>query len=104
MISFFLIFFWGLSNKRFTICVAEFSYLFFVLLQLISIFIWVFRRLILIISFSIFILALTFFNYFILINNYYLVNHPLLQILLQLNPQIQFQLLQYYLIPHLGFL
>src|SRR6266540_3402116 len=30
MISFFLIFFWGLSNKRFTICVAGFSYLFFI--------------------------------------------------------------------------
>src|SRR6266498_3691585 len=70
MISFFLIFFWGLSNKRFTICVAGFSYLFFVLLQLISMFIWVFHRLILIILFSKLISALTFFNHFILIKTF----------------------------------
>src|SRR6266545_5102033 len=70
MISFFLIFFWSLSNKRFIICVAGFSYLFFVLLQLISIFIWVFRRLILIISFSKLISALTFFNHFIPIKTF----------------------------------
>src|SRR6266511_4214548 len=70
MISFFLIFFWGLSNKRFTICVAGFSYLFFVLLQLIGIFIWVFCRLILIISFSKLISALIFFNHFIPIKTF----------------------------------
>src|SRR6266498_3990396 len=70
MISFFLIFFWGLSNKRFTICVAGFSYLFLVLLQLIGIFIWVFRQLILIISFSKLISALTFFNHFIPIKTF----------------------------------
>src|SRR6266542_4817771 len=70
MISFFLIFFWGLSNKRFTMCVAGLSYLFFVLLQLIGIFIWVFCRLILIISFSKLISALTFFNHFILIKTF----------------------------------
>src|SRR6266542_935170 len=70
MISFFLIFFWDLSNKRFTICVAEFLYLFFVLLQLISIFIWVFHRLILIISFFKLISALTFFNHFIPIKTF----------------------------------
>src|SRR6266540_5331329 len=70
MISFFLIFFWDLSNKRFTIYVAGFSYLFFVLLQLISIFIWVFHRLILIISFSKLISALTFFNHFIPIKTF----------------------------------
>src|SRR6266498_1101105 len=71
MISFFLIFFWGLSNKRFTICVARFSYLFFVLLKLISIFIWIFHRLILIISFSKLISALTFFNHFIPIKTFF---------------------------------
>src|SRR6266542_1401870 len=70
MISFFLIFFWVLSNKRFTICVAEFLYLFFVLLQLISIFIWDFHQLILIISFSKLISALTFFNHFIPIKTF----------------------------------
>src|SRR6266498_4050117 len=70
MISFFLIFFWGLSNKRFTICVAGFSYLFFVLLQLISIFIRIFRQLILIILFSKLISALTFFNHFIPIKTF----------------------------------
>src|SRR6266498_3074888 len=71
MISFFLIFFWDLSNKRFTICIAGFSYLFFVLLQLIGIFIWIFHRLILIISFSKLISALTFFNHFILIKTFF---------------------------------
>src|SRR6266540_3247774 len=70
MISFFLIFFWDLSNKRFTICVAGFSNLFFVLLQLIDIFIWIFHRLILIISFSKLISALTFFNHFIPIKTF----------------------------------
>src|SRR6266540_4209700 len=70
MISFFLIFFWDLSNKRFTIYVTGFLYLFFVLLQLISIFIWVFCRLILIISFFKLISALTFFNHFIPIKTF----------------------------------
>src|SRR6266542_5119100 len=70
MISFFLIFFWGLSNKRFIICVAGFSYLFFVLLQFIGMFIWIFRRLILIILFSKLISALTFFNHFISIKTF----------------------------------
>src|SRR6266498_1159239 len=74
MISFFLIFFWDLSNKRFTICIAGFSYLFFVLLQLIGIFIWIFHRLILIISFSKLISALTFFNHFILIKTFFSFN------------------------------
>src|SRR6266542_461671 len=70
IISSFLILFKSLSNKRFIMCVAGFSYLFFVLLQLIGILIRVFRRLILIVSFSKLILALTFFNHFILIKTF----------------------------------
>src|SRR6266511_727991 len=70
MIFFFLNFVWGLSNKRFTICVIGFSYLFFAFLQLISIFIWVFHRLILIVSFFKLISALTFFNHFISIKTF----------------------------------
>src|SRR6266498_2010392 len=59
---------------------------------------------------SVSIITLTFwflilnFLYKGIIYNYYLVNHSLLQILLQLNSQIQVQFLQYYLIPYLGFL
>src|SRR6266540_6491942 len=70
IVSSFLIFFRGLSNKRFTICVAGFLYLFFILLQLIGIFIWIFCRLILIVSFSKLISALTFFNHFIPIKTF----------------------------------
>src|SRR6266542_2976599 len=65
IISSFLILFKGLSNKRFIMCVAGFSYLSFVFLQLIGILIRVFRRLIVIVSFSKLISALTFFSHFI---------------------------------------
>src|SRR6266508_6457160 len=70
IISSFLILFKGLSNKRFIMCVAGFSYLSFVLLQLIGILIKVFRQLIFIVSFSKLISALTFFNHFIPIKNF----------------------------------
>src|SRR6266496_3624222 len=49
----------------------DYSSFFFVLLQLIGMFIWVFRRLILIISFSKLISALTFFNHFIPIKTFF---------------------------------
>src|SRR6266542_1451846 len=54
--------------------VVRFLYLFLVLLQLIGMFIWIFRRLILIISFSKLISALTFFNHFILIKTFFSFN------------------------------
>src|SRR6266508_90530 len=51
-------------------CVAGFSYLSFVLLQLIGILIRVFRRLIVIVSFSKLISTLTFFSHFIPIKTF----------------------------------